>query len=55
MSIKKVSDIEWEYEFACGDWNDTREIVATNDGLEIGGDLIPWEDIEKAKDAVMIR
>ena len=49
MSITKISDTQWEHEFDVGGHNDTHTITALPEGLEICYDLIPWEDIEKAK------
>ena len=50
MSIRKVSDTEWEHEFPGeNDTNVFHEVTATPSGLEVHFDLIPWEEIDTAR------
>ncbi len=52
MSIKKISNVEWQHEFPAGDNNDTHPIRATGEGLEINYDIISWDEIERARKIV---
>lgn len=53
MTIRRESETTWERVFVGnGDRNDSYEITATEDGLEIGYDLLPWDEIDKARAAL---
>lgn len=49
MSIKKIDDLKFEHEFpgVC-DINDMQDLEFKEEGLEIGYDVLSWEDIKTA-------
>lgn len=49
MSLSQINPTEWEYTIDVGGRNADIEITATQDGLQIGGEIIPWADLIKAK------
>jgi hypothetical protein len=57
MTIEKISDVEWEW-ILQGDWEyyptSYHTIEATNEGIVVGGDLISWEDLDRAKAACRV-
>lgn len=50
--LTKVSDFEYELEYAVGYHNEFMEINITKEGLEIGGDTFYWDQIKEAHQAL---
>lgn len=51
MSCKQTTETTWEITLAAGDCNTDAEIKATAPGLEVAGDLITWDDLQRAREA----
>lgn len=53
MSVCKTSPTSWDREYAMDGYQiGVDEIVATHEGLEICGDLLPWIEIDAARKAL---
>jgi hypothetical protein len=52
--IRKISDTKWEHEFLAStiEEPDSHDIEATAEGLKILDDVIPWEEIDRARKAL---
>lgn len=51
MSLKKLSDVEWEYCIAGDERNTYEYIKATPQGLDIAYDHLSWSELDAAREA----
>jgi hypothetical protein len=51
--IRRISDTKWEHEFLAItiEEPDSHDIEATPGGLKVLDDVIPWEEIDRAREA----
>ena len=52
MTINKISSKEWERVVPVGEHNETYFIEATEEGLLIGYNTIPWKELDDARCAL---
>ena len=52
--IRRTSQNSWDIEYASSyvDRNEDMEVVATKEGIDVHGNVIPWADIYEARQAV---
>lgn len=52
MSIRTKSPTKWERTYAAGNYNESYDIEANAEGLEIDYDMLTWEQIDAARIAL---
>jgi hypothetical protein len=46
--ITKQSPTRWEYSYESGEGSSYLDVTATEDGIDIDGEVIPWSDLRDA-------
>ena len=52
--IRRTSQNSWDIEYASSyvERNEDTEVVATKEGIDVHGSIIPWAEIDEARQAV---